>query len=135
MAQFIFRKARVDSNWAEHVLVGIITNLPIIIRSTGPELSSITFSGVVNEENSVIFAASDLADIEALHRVLNHCWLSDTISVRISQSELTLISIATAKDLILERNKDGVATSSLQVFDSLMLECLGRNHLWCKDIL
>ena len=102
MAQFIFRKARVDSNWAEHVLVGIITNLPIIIRSTGPELSSITFSGVVNEEKSVIFAASDLADVKALHRVLNHRWLSDTISMRISQSELTLISIATAVDLILE---------------------------------
>ena len=106
MTHLVFWHSRVDSHRAELVLVRIVSNLPKVVSSAGPELPAISFLHVVGEEQSVVLAAGDLEDRHALQSIFHLSWLCDSISVSVTQAQLALVRISAPEDFILIGDED-----------------------------
>ena len=77
---------RVDPHWAKLILIGVIADLAKIVRSTGPELTSIALSWVVGEEHGVVLATTDLMNGHAFQIRHNLSWLNDSIPIGIAKA-------------------------------------------------
>ena len=125
---------RIYPHWRKDVHIRIVADLTKGIGTTSPELASVRVTRVVHEEQSVIFAASDLVNIHVNKTALDLIWLYNSVSVWITKAQLALIGISTAKDLILVCNKDWVSTASLHIFNTFITELLLFNPLWSVNI-
>ena len=72
---------RIYSHWRKDVHIRIVADLTKSIGTTSPELASVRVTRVVHEEQSVIFAASDLVNIHVNKTALDLIWLNNSVSV------------------------------------------------------
>ena len=120
----IVRHSRVYSHWREHVLIQIVADLAEVVRSKSPQLAPGALAGVVEQDERVVLATCYLHDLHALQGVFDLSWLQDAVSVGVSKTQLALIGVTAAEKFISLRDEDGVAASSLQVFDGFVCEGL-----------